>query len=173
MKSMNNQISVVNFLCVSIILIYFLYINNIFKNIQCNNTLSSQMTNILFHQNIFHIISNILGLYGLTYIEQKIGKKKFIILLIYLIICNSIIEVILNKITDNNECSIGLSGVIIGVFVWNKIVENDINKYLLLSITYYLLMPFVKPEIKITFNGHIAGVISGIIGGFFFNYFKQ
>lgn len=67
----------------------------------------------------YHLSSNLLGLYAISRIEYRIGLKKFILLIVFLLIFNSIIEMALYKTVPTTKCSVGFSGVLFGIYDGN------------------------------------------------------
>jgi membrane associated rhomboid family serine protease len=116
------------------------------------------------HTDFFHLISNLYGLYSLSDVELKLGPKKFFSLILFLLIFNTILEVLLHKLI-NVPCSIGFSGILYGVLTFEIITNNNSFDYKLLAaiILNMIATKFIKKNTSL--EGHIIGGISGVIGG--------
>ena len=103
-------------------------------------------------------------LYALARVERDIGAKKFISLLLFLLVFNSIVEVAVYKIFPNIPCSIGFSGVLFGIMTWELVTTKELDFILLTSIVSMVAVPSIQNN-NVSLIGHSIGAISGIIGG--------
>lgn len=148
----------------------------------------SIITSMFLHGNWSHLIFNMFFLlFAGSFVENRIGRKKF--LLFYLIsgICASLFYLFFNK--DSYTPAIGASGAIFGLlgaiivlsFYFNKRTQSQYYIFdllgkkifsaigLLLFFFYYqLLIPLLGPEEYIGYSAHIGGFIAGFILIFFF-----
>lgn len=159
-----HDIKVTNFLTVSIIIVFSLYLTSAIKSIPCNNDVMSSFLSNFVHVDPYHLMANIFALYALSKVEREIGSKKFTGLVIFLLIFNTIAEVAVNKVFRDLPCSIGFSGVLFGIMTWEIVTKKDIDMVLISSIVSMVLLPSMKNK-KVSFIGHTVGAISGVIGG--------
>jgi len=166
---MNNPVNIkeipVSIFCaVSIIIIFSLYTTTVFKEIPCGKDVMSIFYSNFVHIDIYHLVSNVLALYALSRVEVAIGGKKFVALIVFLLVFNTIMEVVINSIFKTLPCSIGFSGVLFGIATWELVTKKGLDWVVALSIVIMLVGPSIKNP-KASFLGHIVGVISGVVGG--------
>lgn len=154
-----SDVKVSIFLSISIIVIFLLYVTNIIKSIPCQKKLLSNFYSNFFHIEITHLISNIIGLYALSRIERNIGIKKFIKLIILILLFNSVFETILYILFPNMLCSIGISGILYGLITYEICTNKEIDYVLIIYIFSNIMIPYKNVSV----SSHIIGAISGII----------
>ena len=159
LKSQYSDVKVSIFLLTSIIVVFLLYVTNIIKSIPCQKNLLSNFYSNFFHIEITHLISNIIGLYALSRIEKNIGIKKFIKLIILILLFNSVFETILYMLFPNMLCSIGISGILYGLITYEICTNKEIDYVLIIYIFSNIIIPYKNVSV----SSHIIGGISGII----------
>ena len=152
------------FLAVSLFVISLLYLTSLIKTIPCGKDVLSNFYSNFTHVDIFHLIGNLSGLYVLSRVEQNIGSKQFIKLLVFLLVFNTLTESIMHKIMPSTSCSIGFSGVLFGIATWEIITTQEVDYAAVLAIIFSAIRPTVN-EIKTSISGHVIGAIGGIISG--------
>lgn len=159
-------------LLVSMIVIFLLYFTTILKDTPCgtNSTTFGEvfMSNFI-HTDFYHLLGNVMALYGLSRIEEKFGMKKFVMLTVYLLVMNSVIEVSLHKILTV-PCGIGFSGVIFGFMTFEMVTERSIDIYLGLAVLTMLMAQRGK---NVSLLGHAVGAFSGVLSGLALKKFSQ
>ena len=113
---------------------------------------------------------NLFALYSLARVERDLGPKKFIKLLIFLLILNTIIETITYKIFPTIKCSIGFSSVLFGIMTYELVTSKKLDFMLLISIIGTVILPSLKNQ-NVSLVGHSIGAASGVIGGLLINKF--
>lgn len=151
------------FLSVSIIVVFSLYLTNAIKTIPCGNNVLSGFFSNFIHIEPYHLMANLFALYALSRVERNIGAKKFITLIVFLLIFNTIIEVALHKLFPKIPCSIGFSGVLFGIMTWELVTNQELDFILLVSIGAMVLSPSIMNP-KASLLGHAAGAATGVIG---------
>ena len=84
----------------------------------------------------YHLIGNLIAFYGLSRIEQNLGTKNFILLIVFLLVFNTIAETIIYKLFPCIKCSIGFSGVLFGLITWELIKNKQLDITLIASILF-------------------------------------
>ena len=153
-----------NFLAVSITTIFGLYASSILKTVPCGKDVMTKFYRNFVHLEPFHLLGNLLGLYSLTRVETALGTKKFIKLISFLIIFNTIFESVLHKVRPDTKCSIGFSGVLFGLITWERIYYKKFDIPAILSLIFMIAMPSFTIS-NASLSGHIIGSIGGIISG--------
>jgi|TARA_B110000259_G_scaffold188077_1_gene244813 membrane associated rhomboid family serine protease len=156
------------FLAISIIIIFLLYITTLIKTIPCGKNLKSVFLGNFIHLDFYHLLTNLYALYSLTRIEEQVGFKKFLALIVFILVFNTIIETIIHKIFPSIPCSIGFSGILFGLTSWEYITNNKLDLSLLSSIALVTIFPSLKDS-KVSMAGHVVGSLSGIIAGILWN----
>ena len=154
-----NDVKISILLFITIIIIYLLNITNIIKNIPTQKNLLSNFYSNFFHIEITHLIRNLVGLYALSRIEINIGFKKFIKVIILILLFNSIFETILYIVFPTLACSIGLSGILYSLATYELCSSKDIDYFLL----FYIFINIMVPSNNASIASHLIGAISGII----------
>jgi membrane associated rhomboid family serine protease len=158
-------------LALFIIIVFLLYAINIIKAVPCQKNIISIFSSNFIHVDPMHLISNLYGIYSLTHIEKKIGTKKFIILILFLLIFTTIFEVLLHKII-NSPCAIGISGILYGIATFDLMLYQKIDYQMLTAIILNISISYATNK-RSSIIGHIIGVISGVIGGIIFKYLSK
>lgn len=163
----NNQfqdIPVSLFLAVSIIVVFALYLTTAIKTLPCGKDIMSSFLSNFVHIDSYHLMANLFALYALSRVEQDIGAKPFIALIVFLLLFTSIAEVVAHKIFPSLPCSIGFSGVLFGIMAWELVTVKELDFILVLSIVSMVIMPSIQNP-KASFMGHAVGAVAGVIGG--------
>ena len=101
-----------------LILIYIGYNTEYFIKIPCENTITSKFLSNFVHVDSIHLLLNLLGLYIISNFEKEIGSKKFLTIVLSLVVMLTILEKMFLK-----KCSIGFSGVLYGLFAYEMMYE--------------------------------------------------
>lgn len=143
---------------VIMILIFLTSINHYStKNEPMNYILRS-----LYHANLTHLAVNLFSFYNLSFIETVIGRKQFIIAVIFIWIISSLLLYLIHWVIPSRKVyTVGFSGVIFGLIVLYYYIMNisqaNILTHLILGILPQLY------NVGISFEGHLSGIIAGII----------
>jgi len=162
MTPINKTPTITYRIIIFMILIHFVpMVKEIVYNFE--NIFISKLILPFIHINNIHLFQNCFAFYNMHYIELIISQSKYIIMLLFIIIMNTIIQIIYNKITNYNDNAIGFSSVLFGLitiypsthFFGQHIIKKYYPYYML--ILTYILMPY-SPLI-----GHLIGIFSGYI----------
>ena len=149
----NKTISI--FISIILSLIYFLYNSRTFTIIPCDQEFSSKFLSNFIHTNSIHLISNLLGLYFISELENQIGSSNFLNLVILISLIMSFFETIFKS-----GCSIGFSGILYGLVAYEMFKFKNIDY----NVIYTLILLFLfSGNSKISHTGHLLGFISGLI----------
>lgn len=157
------------FISLLIIIVFLLYITTIIKTIPCDKDLTSVFISNFVHVDYIHVLSNLFAVYALSRVERDIGFSAFGNLIIFLLVFNTIGEIILHKLIPREfSCSIGFSGVLFGVLTYELVHNNDIDIFMLMSIAVTVITPSLTNS-NVSFSGHLIGAIGGIVAGIIAN----
>jgi membrane associated rhomboid family serine protease len=160
------------FLAVSIIIVFSLYISTAIKTIPCGKDVMSSFLSNFVHVDSYHLIANLFALYALSRVEREIGAKRFLSLVVFLLIVNTLVETMIHKVYSEMKCTIGFSGVLFGIMTWEIVSKKELDFILVLSICAMVLMPSIQNP-KASLVGHTVGALSGIIGGLLWKQFSH
>lgn len=150
----NNPIVIV----VGIILFLFTFEN---KNDVCNKSLFGSFLRQFHHGNLTHFLFNMTAFANLTYnIQNKVGWTTYLLIIFMIMILNTLADYILYG-ADIIHCSIGFSGVVFGLLGWSLFYQRELSLSLITDIIL-LLLPSLWIR-KISFSGHLIGLLSGIL----------
>ena len=150
-------------LFLSLMIVSGLYFTSIIKRMPCGGNLTDRFYSNFVHTDFIHLIKNLYVLYSLSRVEKDLGSKTFTKLIVFLLISNTVIESIFRKIFPRITCSVGFSGILIGVTIFDLFNEDDkYDKGLLTSVVIEFFYPILKDN-KVSMSGHITGMISGFI----------
>ena len=153
---------------VSVVIIFLLYTTSVVKSIPCGKGFMDTFMSNFVHVDLYHLLANVYALYTLSRVEVGLGSKKFFSLIVFILILNTLIEVIAKKVFPSMKCSIGFSGVLFGVLAYELITKSrDINKIQII-IAIVVMVAGSSMNSKVSLEGHLIGAVSGIIGGFVF-----
>lgn len=123
------------------------------------------ITGTLLHGDIFHLLTNCYALYIVgSQIESFYGKKKFLIIYLFSLICGSMLSISLS-----DYASVGASGAIFGLmgallyfgYYYRVYLGSTWKSNILPVIAINLIIGFLVPGID--YFGHIGGLIGGIL----------
>jgi len=156
-----------------IIVIYALYKIEFIKNIPCEKDVLSILKSNFVHTDGAHLMANLYGLYAVSNIETKLGTDNFVWLFLFILVISTLTEYIIKQ-TFDVKCSIGISGILMGLLTWNIIISNKVNgKHNLESIIAVVIL-VAYPSIKCknsSLSGHLSGALSGFLATLFYNKF--
>ena len=140
------------------ILIYFSSLNFY----DTNNEALNYLARSFYHANLEHLIANGVSFYMLSPIENTMGTGPFLFMLIFIWVVSSMLLYLYHSIFPSRKVyTVGFSAVIFGMFV---VYYTLLNKSpgvtvagLLISIVPQLFVP------GISYEGHICGIIAGLI----------
>jgi len=149
------------------LIVYILYSVSVLKSVPCEKDAKSNFLSIFVHTDCKHALLNLYAVYALSRVEKRIGSKQFGCLLFFLITFNVLLETIMHRYKDV-KCSIGLSGILFGIAVWEMVTIEEITPSLIASIVSLVALPSVVGA-NISTSGHVIGSISGLVGGLLYN----
>lgn len=152
-----------------LIITYFLPEIGLVGTVNCfEKTIKQYITNSFHHANVMHLLANLISLFQLSVLEERYGTIKFTIILLALLILSNIIHYFM----PDQSCTIGFSAVLIGLIIFDKFLNNGwlIDITMIQSIVLLLLLPYFGNR-KISFFGHLSGVLAGLLLGYTFKFF--
>lgn len=144
------------------VLVFLAYTNG-YANINkmCDTGFISSIKQSFTHINIQHLLVNMYTMYTFRILEQTYGSKLFLKLICYIIILDAILTTVANK-TTNLTCSIGFSGILFGILIWNFFKTKKITGFNLLSALFFIIQPsFQNPRASLV--GHFIGGLTGFL----------
>lgn len=155
-------------LSIIIIIIFSLYQTNAIKSLPCNKGIIDNFKGTFVHIDQIHLLFNLYGLYALSRVELKLGKTKFLALILFLVLCNLVLETLMYHFVPSIPCSIGISDLLFGILSYEIVSKQGINLNVLIAIFFSVLIPSLQLE-NVSFSGHMTGAINGIISGIIYS----
>ena len=152
-------------LAIFLFVITLAYEIDVLDNIPCEIGVLKGAHRTIVHANWKHLFVNIFTLLMLSRIEEKHGSAFFASLILQIWFISVIIEFVTQKYVKL-RCSIGFSGVLLGLIAW-EMVANGMNIVVLLSLAILVVIPSIQNK-KASLSGHIIGAISGLIVAMYF-----
>ena len=171
-KKNPKDVPVSTFFALSIIIIFLLFNAQVITSIPCGKNITDVFMSQFVHIDTLHLISNLYALYAMSRLEQEMGLKPFICLLIFLIIFISLSELLMRHIWKDLPCSIGFSGILFGLMTWELASKQKIDIEMIFAIIIITVGPSLKNK-KISLSGHIIGAIAGITAGILWKYLNK
>jgi membrane associated rhomboid family serine protease len=154
------------FVTTVLIVISLLYFFGLLKTLPCGDGVLRGLNRTFVHVDLAHILSNLFVFYVLSRIEMNFGSKFFVMLIVQLLILTTALEWIVKQFW-NIPCSIGFSGVLFGLAVWELVYDRNLNMALLLGIGAMIITPSLHNP-KASLIGHGLGALAGLIMSFYF-----
>jgi membrane associated rhomboid family serine protease len=165
---MKKNIPVSIFLAIIIVFIYALYLTSVIKAVPCARNFVSTFLSNFVHIDPYHLVANLIAIYALSRVEEEIGAKRFIGLIVFLLVFNTIAETLLYKFTKI-PCAIGFSGVLFGVMTWEIVARHELNWLLLVAM---IIIPSIQNP-RASVISHAIGAFAGIVVGTFWKHEKK
>lgn len=154
--------SLVFYVVALVLLLIFVGVQPRLREVPCEDTLFGAAQRPLLHGNWNHLLVNIAALGALAALETRNGSGSFALLLLFLFAAVVLFDWLLPASLDG--CSIGFSGVVLGVLVWDGFERGrySFSTATLLSLLWILVVP-VMTNSRISFWGHLYGIIAGLL----------
>lgn len=143
-----------------LIVVYF-FVQPQLDGVPCGDSLGHAVQRPLLHGNTQHLMANLFAFGTLAALETRNGSTSFGLLVLFLFTVVVLLDLIMPASIDS--CSIGFSGVVLGLLVWDGFEKGmySFNTATLLSLAWVLLAP-VMSNSRISFWGHLYGIIAGL-----------
>lgn len=144
-----------------LIVVMGLYIFGILKEVPCGNGTIETLNRTFIHLDTVHILSNLFVFYVLSRIEVIHGSSFFATLIVQLLAITTIFEILLKQFI-NAPCSVGFSGILFGLVVWELLYDRNLSLVLLISVGAMVVTPSLQNP-KASLTGHTIGALSGLV----------
>lgn len=155
-------VPVSTFIAISLIVIFLLFNAKVVTSIPCGKSIHDVFMSNFVHIDTVHLISNLFALYAVSRVEMYMGFQPFICLLIFLLIFNTLAEVVAKRLFTSLNCSIGFSGILFGFMTWELASQMKVDVELVIAITIMIAGPSIQHS-NVSLSGHLIGAISGVI----------
>lgn len=116
----------------------------------------------LQHANLAHIAANLFSFYNLSFIEDIMGTKSFLLAMIFIwIVSSSLLYAYHRVFPSRKRHTVGFSAVIFGLIIIYYTLLNQSPGISLIGLALSILPQILVPGIS--WEGHICGIIAGII----------
>lgn len=155
---MNSKRPVSLLIAIILILVYIFAPKEL---IDCDDKSAKQhIINSFFHAGLFHLLSNLFTLYQVSKLEEIYGSIPFLILVLAILLLSNFIH----SLIPDAKCTIGFSGVLIGLIIFDRLLNN--NWLIDLDLIQYILITVVVPYFRspnLSILGHLSGALAAII----------
>lgn len=145
----------------ALIVITLLFLFGTLKTVPCGDGVMKAFNRSFVHLDFIHLFTNIFVFFVLSRIEVKFGSGFFMLLILQLLVITTVMELILKKFW-NVPCSIGFSGVLFGLAVWELVYDRNVNMALILGILAMVVTPTIQNP-KASLVGHGLGALAGLM----------
>lgn len=154
-----------------LIFITILYVFGVLKELPCGEGPLNGLNRAFVHVDSAHIISNLFVFYILSRIEVTHGAGVFILLIVQITFIATVFELILKELIDI-PCSIGFSGVLFGLAVWELLYDKNIDLALLFGVAAMVITPSLHNP-RASLIGHGLGAIAGLLVSLYYKPMKK
>ena len=159
------DVPVCTFIGVSLIIIFVLFNAKVLNAIPCGDNIGQVFASNFCHIDTVHLLSNLFALYTLSSVEQEMGYKPFVWLLIFLVLLNTLMEYAFRVLFAYKECSIGFSGILFGFMFYEIFSKKKFDIEIFIATVITVMVPSLSDKShKISTMGHVIGALSGIVG---------
>lgn len=129
--------------------------------VNCDRKLLPAMTRPFQHGDLGHLAANLFAFYMLSNsIQPRIGAAKYLMLIAFLWITT-----VLMDLAFNQHCSVGFSGIVLGLLVWDLFdrgsLKFDLAAFAALAAVW--LQPLLAGQQNVSMSGHLYGILAGLI----------
>ena len=126
------------------------------------NDLINYQIRSYYHANLSHLIANGVSFYGLSSIEKMIGSGSYFIAIIFISVVSSLLLYFYHKMIPSRKVyTVGFSGIVFGLIVVYLSLMGGSMGLNIAGLIITILPQIVVPGIS--WEGHICGIIAGII----------
>jgi rhomboid domain-containing protein 1 len=116
----------------------------------------------LYHASWTHLLANGISFLGLSFLESYMGSGKYFLTILFIWIVSTIILWIIQKLFPSRKrLTVGFSGVIFGLVVVYIVAMAEKVGLSLFGLALSIIPQLFIPGIS--FEGHLSGIIAGII----------
>lgn len=138
------------------------------------------LTNLFIHADFFHIFANMVTFYFFgTYVSMIVGERNFLITyFLGGLLANALVLLVaLTPLRDANTVTIGASGAVFALAGVLTVLRPNAKVALFFLIPMplwvgvivaFVLLTFLSLFIGISWEGHLGGLVFGIIAGLIF-----
>lgn len=130
----------------------------------CDTSLQNSLVRNFYHANIPHLATNLYALKSLYNLESQSGPLNYVGIIVVITAINTIIDYFITS-NMNTQCSIGFSGILLGLFSFELIGHPKKSiQQVLPAIIAMVVYPSIKNP-RASLLGHTIGALSGLIFG--------
>ena len=148
----------ITYIIILILILAFLFLNNH----DFGNEPVNYISRSFYHADLTHLLANLFSFYNLSYMEEVIGRAQFIFAIIFIAVISSLLLYIYHKMVPSRKVyTVGFSGVIFGlIVVFYSMLGMSSGESMTRLILSIIPQFFV---VGISYEGHICGIIAGLL----------
>ena len=146
-----------------LVVVSLLFIFRQWVNLPCGHDVLSAFSRNFIHVDPLHLIINLYGFYRLSDLEFSLGSIRYLVLILVLSFFQTVLEWLYLTIRPLGvSCSIGFSGILFGILTFMFFFDRGID-FTLLSALLLSIVSSAATDRRISFTGHLFGVIAGLL----------
>ena len=129
--------------------------------VPCQSNIQSALVRPALHANTMHLIGNLTAFFILTRsIQPRIGIFNYVLLIAFLWVTTAMMDVAFQQ-----TCSIGFSGVVLGLLVWDLFDRGQLKWDLAAAgvLAAIWLEPMAQGQNNVSMSGHFYGLVAGLL----------
>lgn len=141
------------------ILFTAIYLAN--PDVPCDRSYQSALVRPALHASFNHLLLNMATFYAISQsIESHVGVFNFVLLIAFMWLVTSMFDVVFNL-----PCSIGFSGIILGLIVWDLFNKGALRwDFAAFSgLVLIWLQPLASGQRNVSMHGHLYGIVAGLL----------
>lgn len=149
---------IVSYIILGIIILVFFSVNNY----SSGNDLIDYPLRSFYHADMSHLIANGISFLALSFMEEIIGWDQLLLAILFIWIFSSILLYLYHFLFPSRKVyTVGFSGVIFGLIVVYYSLLGQSAGVNILGLIISILPQLTM--IGISFEGHLAGIIAGVL----------
>ena len=142
--------------------IFGLYSSGTINQIDCRNTVGAAVVRDFTHTDLVHFLVNIVSFAYISGVEAREGSLKYVAVVGGVLLLSALATVGLTALF-NVQCSIGFSGVVLGLMAY-ALVSSE-TKQFWVPLIYLLVVSILPTDGNVSISGHLIGIAAGSIIG--------
>jgi membrane associated rhomboid family serine protease len=152
---------------VALSVVFGLYRSNVVQGVDCSNNVGAAVVRDFTHTDTLHFLVNMLSFVYVSGIESREGSVKYLAVIGGILLLSALATVGLTTMLKL-RCSIGFSGVILGLMAYG-LVTSDLKQFWV-PLLYLIGVSVLPTSQNVSISGHLIGLGAGSIIGLIDRY---
>jgi len=147
---------------VALSVVFGLYRGGVLTDIDCSNNVGAALLRDFTHVDVLHFLVNMVSFAYVSGVEKREGSLKYLAVMGGILILSALATVGLTAWL-NVRCSIGFSGVVLGLMAYG-LITSDLKQFWV-PLLYLLAVSIMPTSSNVSISGHLIGLGAGSIIG--------